>query len=257
MALTASWQTTDSSPVRPTVDDEREHVGFYLVQVLYRVIPVLYESLQQALRDTYGEELPLPRLLRFGTWVGGDMDGNPNVDAHTIRNTLDAQRQAVLGRYQKELLQLASLLSQSTERVGVSEALQARVAHYQQLLPQVQSRRAMPTCRTACSTTACAPPAGHAGRWRRRLRRPRRTDRRPAADPRQPAREPRRTCRWLRRAAPAVAGEDLRLPPGAVGRAPGIERACARAGHRAGRRRSVGRSGCIGSRAAAGAACQR
>src|SRR5262249_51857763 len=65
MALTASWQTTDSSPVRPTVDDEREHVGFYLVQVLYRVIPVLYESLQQALRDTYGEELPLPRLLRF------------------------------------------------------------------------------------------------------------------------------------------------------------------------------------------------
>ena len=140
MALTASWQTTDSSPVRPTVDDEREHVGFYLVQVLYRVIPVLYESLQQALLDTYGDSVPLPRLLRFGTWVGGDMDGNPNVDAGTIRNTLDAQRQAVLGRYQKDLLQLASLLSQSTERVAVSEALQARVAHYQQLLPKVVSR---------------------------------------------------------------------------------------------------------------------
>jgi len=140
MALTASWQTTDSSPVRPTVDDEREHVGFYLVQVLYRVIPVLYESLQQALLDTYGEDLPLPRLLRFGTWVGGDMDGNPNVDAGTIRHTLDAQRQAVLGRYQKDLLQLASLLSQSTERIAVSGALQARVAHYAQLLPQVKSR---------------------------------------------------------------------------------------------------------------------
>ncbi len=140
MALTASWQTTDSSPVRPTVDDEREHVGFYLVQVLYRVMPVLYESLQQALLDTYGQTLPLPRLLRFGTWVGGDMDGNPNVDARTIRNTLDAQRQAVLGRYQKDLLQLASLLSQSTERVGVSDALQAQVACYQQLLPNVSSR---------------------------------------------------------------------------------------------------------------------
>ena len=140
MALTASWQTTDSSPVRPTVEDEREHVGFYLVQVLYRVIPVLYESLQQALLETYGERLPLPRLLRFGTWVGGDMDGNPNVDAGTIRNTLDAQRQAVLGRYQKDLLQLASLLSQSTERVGVSTALQQRVAEYEQLLPQVRSR---------------------------------------------------------------------------------------------------------------------
>jgi phosphoenolpyruvate carboxylase len=142
--------------VRPAVDDEREHVGFYLVQVLYRVIPVLYESLQQALRDTYGEELPLPRLLRFGTWVGGDMDGNPNVDAHTIRNTLDAQRQAVLGRYQKELLQLASLLSQSTERVGVSDALQARVAHTSSCCRRCSRARAMPTCRTACSTTACA-----------------------------------------------------------------------------------------------------
>jgi len=140
MALTASWQTTDSSPVRPTVEDEREHVGFYLVQVLYRVIPVLYESLQQALLDTYGQELPLPRLLRFGTWVGGDMDGNPNVDAGTIRNTLDAQRQAVLGRYQKDLLQLASLLSQSTERVVVSDELQARVEHYKVLLPKVTSR---------------------------------------------------------------------------------------------------------------------
>ncbi|HCV97203.1 MAG TPA: phosphoenolpyruvate carboxylase, partial [Stenotrophomonas sp.] len=140
MALTASWQTTDSSPVRPTVEDEREHVGFYLVQVLYRVIPVLYESLQQALLDTYGEELPLPRLLRFGTWVGGDMDGNPNVDAGTIRNTLDAQRQAVLGRYQKDLLQLASLLSQSTERVAVSAELQARVEHYKELLPKITSR---------------------------------------------------------------------------------------------------------------------
>ncbi len=140
MALTASWQTTDSSPVRPTVEDEREHVGFYLVQVLYRVIPVLYESLQQALLDTYGQELPLPRLLRFGTWVGGDMDGNPNVDAGTIRNTLDAQRQAVLGRYQKDLLQLASLLSQSTERVAVSDELQARVDDYKALLPKVTSR---------------------------------------------------------------------------------------------------------------------
>ena len=140
MALTASWQTTDSSPERPTVDDEREHVGFYLVQVLYRVVPVLYESLQQALLATYGQTLPLPRLLRFGTWVGGDMDGNPNVDGGTIRSTLDAQRRAVLGHYQKELLRLASLLSQSTQRVGVSAALQARLAHYQQRLPQVESR---------------------------------------------------------------------------------------------------------------------
>ena len=140
MALTASWQTADSSPVRPGVEDEREHVGFYLTRVLYRVMPVFYESLEQALRDTWGRTLPLPRLVRFGTWVGGDMDGNPNVDAGTIAATLNAQRAAVLELYQKDLLKLASLLSQSTELVGVSEAVRARVDAYRALLPQVQSR---------------------------------------------------------------------------------------------------------------------
>ncbi len=140
MALTASWQTADSSPVRPSVEDEREHVGFYLTRVLYRVMPVFYESLEQALLDTWGRTLPLPRLVRFGTWVGGDMDGNPNVDAATIAATLNAQRDAVLELYQKDLLKLASLLSQSTELVGVSEAVRARVEEYRALLPQVQSR---------------------------------------------------------------------------------------------------------------------
>ena len=140
MALTASWQTADSSPERPTVDDEREHVGFYLTRVLYRIVPALYETLDQALRDTWGQTLPLPRLVRFGTWVGGDMDGNPNVDAGTITATLNAQRRAVLELYLKDMQQLASLLSQSTALVGVNAAVLAQVARYGQLLPQVQSR---------------------------------------------------------------------------------------------------------------------
>jgi phosphoenolpyruvate carboxylase len=140
MALTAAWQTADSSPVRPTVEDEREHVGFYLIQVLYRVIPALYETLEHAIAETYGESLPLPRLLRFGTWVGGDMDGNPNVDAGTITATLDAQRRVVLQRYLKEMWQLASLLSQSTTLVSVSDPLLARLAEYRNLLPQAAAR---------------------------------------------------------------------------------------------------------------------
>ncbi|PPU24083.1 phosphoenolpyruvate carboxylase [Xanthomonas arboricola] len=140
MALTASWQTADSSPVRPTVEDEREHVGFYLTQVLYRVVPVMYETLEHAIEETYGSVPTLPRLLRFGTWVGGDMDGNPNVDAVTIAGTLDAQRRAVLDRYQKELWQLASLLSQSTTLVAVSPALSEQLQRYRALLPEDAAR---------------------------------------------------------------------------------------------------------------------
>ena len=40
--------------MRPGVEDEREHVGFYLIEVLYRVIPVLYETLESAITDVYG-----------------------------------------------------------------------------------------------------------------------------------------------------------------------------------------------------------
>ncbi len=136
MALTSAWQTADSSPVRPGVEDEREHVGFYLTEVLYRVMPVFYETLETAFRETWGAAPDIPRLVRFGTWVGGDMDGNPNVDASTIAGTLRAQRRAVLGKYLKELGQLAMLLSQSITLVGVSDEVQARVEEYRTRMSQ-------------------------------------------------------------------------------------------------------------------------
>ncbi|WP_028919232.1 phosphoenolpyruvate carboxylase [Pseudoxanthomonas suwonensis] len=136
MALTSAWQTADSSPVRPGVEDEREHVGFYLTEVLYRVMPVFYETLEHAIGEYFGIATELPRLLRFGTWVGGDMDGNPNVDANTIRETLDAQRRAILGKYLVELQQLARLLTQSAGVVGVDAAVLEQVERYRALLPE-------------------------------------------------------------------------------------------------------------------------
>jgi len=139
MALTTAWQTADSSPVRPGVEDEREHVGFYLTEVLYRVMPVFYETLEAALREVYGETVELPRLLRFGTWVGGDMDGNPNVDADTIRETLLAQRRAILRKYLKEMDELATLLSQSDTIVDVAPEVRRRIDEYRALVPQSAS----------------------------------------------------------------------------------------------------------------------
>ncbi|MEN6538060.1 MAG: phosphoenolpyruvate carboxylase, partial [Mizugakiibacter sp.] len=135
-ALTASWQTAESSPVRPSVQDEIDHLGFYLADVLYRVLPVLYETLDDALRAVYGASLELPTLLRFGSWVGGDMDGNPNVDAGTIAATLAAQRALVIERYAADVAGLGRLLSQSAGRVEVDAAIGARTAHYRTLLPE-------------------------------------------------------------------------------------------------------------------------
>jgi phosphoenolpyruvate carboxylase len=140
MALSAGWQTAEASPVRPSVQDEYEHVGFYLANPLYRIVPTLYESLAQALQETYGVAIRLPRLLRFASWVGGDMDGNPNVGADTIASSLASQRSQVLERYLEDIATLTRLLSQTVDRVETSAAVQARLADYRARFPDAAER---------------------------------------------------------------------------------------------------------------------
>lgn len=139
-ALTATWQTADAPPQRPTVSDEVDHIGFYLHSVLFRALPVFYEAFADAVETVYGEAIDLPPLLRFGTWVGGDMDGNPNVGADTIRAALAAQRTSVLNNYRNDLHALGEILTQSRGRIGVDDAIEARIAEYTTLLPEVAAR---------------------------------------------------------------------------------------------------------------------
>ena len=139
-ALTASWQTADVSRLRPSVADEIEHVGFYLAGPIYRVLPVFHEALEEAMSAVYGTCPALPRVLRFASWVGGDMDGNPNVGAQTIAATLRTQRDLVLARYRHECDELARTLSQTLDRVQLEPALLARLATYRAMLPEDAAR---------------------------------------------------------------------------------------------------------------------
>ncbi|WP_114238855.1 phosphoenolpyruvate carboxylase [Dyella sp. C9] len=140
MALSAGWQTAEASPVSPTVQDEHHHVGFYLANPIYRIVPALYESLADALQAVYGVAVPIPRLLSFATWVGGDMDGNPNVGAATIANSLSTQRAHVLEHYIEDLSGLARLLSQTEDRVDVDSALARRLFDYRVRYPQAAAK---------------------------------------------------------------------------------------------------------------------
>jgi len=135
MALTTAWQTAENPPERPSVADEVEHVGYYLVESLYRVLPAFYEAFEQAT----GQPVP-SGLLRFGSWVGGDMDGNPNVGAATMAAALGAQRGLLLAAYRRDLLRLSGLLSQSLERIDVDPDVLARIARYEALLPRAAAR---------------------------------------------------------------------------------------------------------------------
>jgi phosphoenolpyruvate carboxylase len=78
-------------------------------------------------------------VIRFGTWVGGDMDGNPDVNAKSLRETLARARQVVVNEYFLECQQLAQKLSQSASRIGISADMQRRMEQYSTLLPGARS----------------------------------------------------------------------------------------------------------------------
>ncbi|MGH8188724.1 MAG: phosphoenolpyruvate carboxylase [Steroidobacteraceae bacterium] len=136
--ITSGWQTAENSRERLTVADEREHVLFFIAEILFQIVPIFYEEIEAALEQLYGPDsraIDLPEILRFGSWVGGDMDGNPDVNAKTIRETVARHQQVIVNRYFLECQGLAESLSQSASRIGISAALQARIEQYQVLLP--------------------------------------------------------------------------------------------------------------------------
>ena len=143
MEATIAWQTSEQSHVRPTVADEAEHAHFYLADVLYRIAPVVHENLAEAANIAWGVEVwpgDMPTVLRFGSWVGGDMDGNPNVGPDTVLDTLTEQRDQVVGNYISEVRRLNRLLSQSEGRVVVSAPLAERIRQYHDIVPEVKEQ---------------------------------------------------------------------------------------------------------------------
>ncbi|MGB7215234.1 MAG: phosphoenolpyruvate carboxylase [Gammaproteobacteria bacterium] len=152
LEMTTGWQTEEHAGERMTLGDEAEHVLFFVTDVLYRILPAFYEDFEAALTETFadhGARFRVPIVVKFSSWVGGDMDGNPNVTAKTMREMLARHRALVLDLYYREVRDLAEHLSQSATRVGVSDELLAKsrlyAAHFPQALHAVPARhREMP-----------------------------------------------------------------------------------------------------------------
>ena len=142
LEVTSIWQTEEHPREGLTVVDEREHVLFYLIDILYRVVPLFYEEIEAAIAKAFAvpvDQLDVPSILHFGSWVGGDMDGNPDLHGKTIRETLHRHRQVIVSSYFAECGQLAETLSQSAKRVGIGAALAARIDSYSAILPGAQA----------------------------------------------------------------------------------------------------------------------
>jgi phosphoenolpyruvate carboxylase len=140
--MTTGWQTAEHPEEGVRLRDEAEHVLFFLTDVLYRMVPPFYENLESALAATFperGASIRVPTIVKFGSWVGGDMDGNPHVTAKSIRATLARHRALVLELYYRECQDLAIHLSQGASRIGVSEELERRTQLYAGHFQEVSS----------------------------------------------------------------------------------------------------------------------
>ena len=141
--ITALWQTDEVRMKKPTVRDE-VHMGLdYFPMVLFETLPHLYAELENSLAEIYGareDEATLPEVLHFGSWIGGDRDGNPFVTSQSTRDAVKVARHAVIDHYIAEITRLVSQLSMSLRRVPASEALTRRVHDYEANLGEEHSR---------------------------------------------------------------------------------------------------------------------
>jgi len=141
--ITALWQTDEVRLKKPTVRDEI-HMGLdYFPMVLFETVPRLYAELEDSLHHVYAtspDDAQLPELLHFGSWIGGDRDGNPFVTADSTRDALRMARHVVIDHYIAENTRLVSQLSMSLRRIAASEALTRRIREYESTLGEEHSR---------------------------------------------------------------------------------------------------------------------
>lgn len=140
--LAILWQTEFLRPRRPTVLEEVDRV-LSIAPRLWEVVPRIYEALRRALAVNYPDtEFRLPVFLRFGSWVGGDRDGHPDVTAEVTGRTLLRLREKALSLHRDQCRRMYDFLSLSSREVPVSEVLESNLEETQVRWPALTERLA-------------------------------------------------------------------------------------------------------------------
>ena len=138
--VTSLWQTDEVRLAKPTVDDEIRMGLRYFRLSLFDTLPKIYDEIVESFHDVYGLELDeesVPNVIHFGSWIGGDRDGNPLVKPDCTRNALEMARALILREYLDDVESLSDRLSSSRRQTEVSEELLARLDHYERSIPGV------------------------------------------------------------------------------------------------------------------------
>jgi phosphoenolpyruvate carboxylase len=131
--ITALWQTDDVRSARPTVRDEIRMALDYYESSLFDTLPVLYKEVASSLAaeyDLHPTSNELPILVRFGSWIGGDRDGNPFVTPAQTREALAMSHSLLMHHYLRRMQTVFDQLGSSTQQAPVSDALNAKLEQY-------------------------------------------------------------------------------------------------------------------------------
>jgi phosphoenolpyruvate carboxylase len=179
------WQTDELRVVRPEPSDEARTAVYYLRSIASEVVPDLLEELDRQLAAV-GVSLPATaRPLRFGTWAGGDRDGNPNVTPAVTLEVLQLQHLSGLRELEKMVADLLTEMTQSTRVVTPSADLLASLEADAIALPITWST--IPRARAARATYRSAVAVPSEITHRRYRRGASAADPRPAGPIRTPA----------------------------------------------------------------------
>ncbi len=130
------WRTDAVRSMRPQPLDEVRMGIYYLDEVLYDALPELYAELERLLSACYPQNSPvIPPFLRFGSWIGGDQDGNPSVDAQTLLEALHLQRSHIIRQYRASIEALAQEYTQSLQYCSITPMLRESLARDAACMP--------------------------------------------------------------------------------------------------------------------------
>jgi phosphoenolpyruvate carboxylase len=134
--IVSLWETEETRHSKPTVLDEVRGGLYYLERTLFDLVPEMEAGLRRALERTWpGEAFHVPHFLTFGSWIGGDRDGNPFVTPAVTEETLREHQRTALRLYRRALERMHGHLSVARER-GVSEELVASIEEDADVFPE-------------------------------------------------------------------------------------------------------------------------
>ncbi|MFI7441260.1 phosphoenolpyruvate carboxylase [Nonomuraea indica] len=137
------WRTAHLRPSKLDPLDEVRTAMAAFDETLFRVVPQVYRSLDVALAEGSGTRPPLARpFIRYGSWIGGDRDGNPNVTAKVTREAVQIQAEHVLTALETAATRIGRTLTATAQFAAPSPELRAAIAAAEDAHPELVSELA-------------------------------------------------------------------------------------------------------------------